>query len=217
MSPAGPWLWASDCGPTSDGRLLFQSPGHTVLFSELFENTDSSIIAHEFPSQIPGVTIYTVNAPISANSTATIPIGVPIGMEKYFALVQVESPWVGPRHGSNKISLDKDALIVGFVRADGMYAIVLGLAAVDTCTTYIATSGNGVVVLKTRNDGTSVGVHMAVVAVGGSWQETLHAAFCRARELVVGYEAACNKIEERDVRAQWRHEWCVSGGMQMQS
>ena len=137
-------------------------------------------------------------------------------MERYFALVQVESPWIGPRHGRDKITLDKDALVVGFVRVDGMYVIILGLAAVDTCTTYIATSGNGVMVLKTRNDGASIGVYRAVVAVGSSWQKALHATFYRARELVVGYGAVCNKAEGGDVRAQWRHEWCVSGGMQMQ-
>ena len=114
------------------------------------------------------------------------------------------------------MSLDKDALIVGFVRVDGVHVIVLGLAAVDACTTYFAASGNGMVLMKTRNDGVSVGVHRAVVAVGNRWQDTLHAAFYRARELVVGYGAVGNKTEGGDVRAWWRHEWYVSGEIQIQ-
>lgn len=102
------------------------------------------------------------------------------------------------------MSLDRNGLVVGFMRSDGMNVVVIGMAAVDECTTYIRTEDGGRVILRTRNDGAGPGVHRAIVAVGSGWQETLDAAFYRARELVSG---PFSPSTDKDVQAQWRREW----------
>lgn len=61
---------------------------------------------------------------------------------------------------------------------------VLGLSAIDNCTTYIR-SDSGKVILKTRNDGEEMQYHHAIVAAGlGDYQKVVNAAFYRARELL---------------------------------
>jgi len=103
------------------------------------------------------------------------------------------------------MSLDRNGLVVGFIRSDGMNVVVMGMAAVDECTTYIRTEADGVVILRTRNDGAGPEAHRAIVAVGSGWQETLDAAFYRARELVSGSSNVVGA--DNDLQAQWRREW----------
>jgi len=100
------------------------------------------------------------------------------------------------------MSLDKNGLVAGFMRSDGMNVVVMGMAAVDECTTYIRTGNGGTMELRTRNDGARPGVHRAIVAVGPGWKETLDAVFYRARELVSGVVGMDN-----DLLAQWKREW----------
>lgn len=106
------------------------------------------------------------------------------------------------------MSVIDDGLLTGFLRSDGTNVVVLGLAAVDQCTTYIRADSGGIVELKTRNDGSVAGLHRAVVAVGLGWQETLDAAFYRARELISGISGVQGESDgDGLVRAQWKQEW----------
>ncbi|KAF8430254.1 glycoside hydrolase superfamily [Tirmania nivea] len=210
-SPTGPWLWAGNYGSNNDGRLIFRSPHQYALearqdsFSAFFQNPSNSITARPSSSQVSGVRIWDLNAPIGPRTSESVSLGTPLNMERYYALVKVSSPWMGPRQGGNTMSLDKNGLVVGFMRSDGMNVVVMGMAAVDECITYIRTGGGGTVILRTRNDGAGPGVHRAIVAVGSGWRETLDAAFYRARELVSGLSNTAGSND--DLQAQWRRGW----------
>ena len=65
---------------------------------------------------------------------------------------------------------NESGLVTGSVRSDGFHVVVMGLTAVDECTTFIRTGNGGSVEMKTRIDGLEVGVHRAIVAVGAEWQ-----------------------------------------------
>ncbi|RPB21592.1 raffinose synthase Sip1 [Terfezia boudieri ATCC MYA-4762] len=210
-SPIGPWLWAGHYGSNSDGRLIFRSSHPYALqprqdsLRTFFQNPSNSITASSSFSQVSGVRIWDLNAPIGPSTSESVSLGTPIDMERYYALVKLSSPWMGPRQGGNTMSLDKNGLVVGFMRSDGMNVVVMGMAAVDECTTYIKTGAGGTVILRTRNDGVKSGVHRAILAVGSGWQETLDAAFYRARELVSGSSNMASA--DNDLQAQWRREW----------
>ncbi|KAF8416797.1 glycoside hydrolase superfamily [Terfezia claveryi] len=189
-SPIGPWLWAGHYGSNSDGRLIFRSSHQYALqprqddLSTLFQNPSNSITASSSFSQVSGVRIWDLNAPIGPSTSESVSLGTPIDMERYYALVKLSSPWMGPRQGGNIMSLDKDGLVVGFMRSDG---------------------AGGTVILRTRNNGAGSRMHRAIVAVGSGWQETLDAAFYRARELVSGSSNVASA--DNDLQAQWRREW----------
>lgn len=90
---------------------------------------------------------------------------------------------MGPRQGTAPFTVDKDALMAGYIRSDGRHVVVLGVSGIDDCTTYVHAS-TGRIILKTRNDGTVDQYHRAIVATGLEYQRTVDAAFYRAREII---------------------------------
>lgn len=105
--------------------------------------------------------------------------------------------------------IDKDALLTGYVRSDGRHVAVLAISSIAK-TTYIR-SGQGKVLLKTRNDTDSVDTHHAIITTGYDWQRTVDAAFYAARDLSFAAEAGetgvISSSENDEVKAQWHETW----------
>ncbi|KAF8475802.1 glycoside hydrolase superfamily [Kalaharituber pfeilii] len=207
LSSDAPWLWARDLSSQPDGRLVFRSAGETAspTFQSLFQGTDASVAVQQVSAQVPGTTVWNLSAPCAPTSTQYCSLGTPAQLEQFYSLVKVASPWLGPRHGTNTMAYDRDALLVGFLRSDGRHVVVMGVSAVDDCNTYL--TGDGALHMKTRNDGATEQTHKAIVATGMKWQATVDAVFYRAREMLGygGYQVDGEK--DGEITPQWKEEW----------
>ncbi|KAI5808538.1 glycoside hydrolase superfamily [Peziza echinospora] len=205
-----PWMWAKEHSSSNDGRIILWSPDTLHTFDTLFHGLSGDLTATPVCSQVPGVSIWNVSAPIGPHSTENCTLGIPTDLERFYALVKLSSPWMGPRQGSGSCSFDREALIMGYVRKDGKHVCVLGVSALDDCNTYI--TADKFVQLRTRNDGGTVQTHKAIVAMGNDWKKTVDAAFLRAREMVraSGLSVGPDLVEavtNDAVDPQWRQEW----------
>lgn len=103
---------------------------------------------------------------------------------------------MGPYQGASPFTVDRDALMVGYIRSDGRHVVVLGVSGIDDCTTYVQSSA-GRIILRTRNDGIVDQYHRAIVATGLEYQRTVDAAFYRAREMIRELGAVQNDSNKR--------------------
>lgn len=126
---------------------------------------------------------------------------------------------MGPRQGTAPFAIDNDALMAGYIRSDGRHVVVLGVSGIDDCTTYVHAS-TGRIVLKTRNDGTVDQYHRAIVTTGLEYQQTVDAAFYKAREIIralvtqsdtsTGKEEKEKNLEDEPVPVPaWYETWSV--------
>lgn len=115
-----------------------------------------------------------------------------------------------PRQGKAPFVVDRDALIMGYVRSDGRHVVVLGIAGFHS-TTYLRSDDEGRVVVKTRNDTDEEQMHRLVVATGNDWQRTVDAAFYTAREVArmtdVGAPEPVVEELEADPEPAWFETW----------
>ena len=90
--------------------------------------------------------------------------------EKWFALVRLWSPWLAPRHGSgSKFEADKDAVLVSFLRSDGLHVVCLAISGVEDVLTTFIHDDDGNIEIKGRNDREETGAARVLVAVAESF------------------------------------------------
>lgn len=65
----------------------------------------------------------------------------------YLALIRHSPAWLGPRHGKNKFSLDRDALLCSFLSHEGKHVVLLGMSNINYVTTLLRSSNHGPVML----------------------------------------------------------------------
>lgn len=108
--------------------------------------------------------------------------------------------------------IDKDALLMGYLRSDGRHVAILAITSVEK-TTYIR-SGVGKVLLKTRNDTDSPTTHRAIIASGLEWQKTVDAAFYAARDIASPGNTQTAVLsgpgQSSDVKPAWNQTWYIA-------
>ncbi|RPA97417.1 glycoside hydrolase [Choiromyces venosus 120613-1] len=204
-----PWIWSNEQNGLGDGRVIFRGPSAGLpTFETLFHSSDPNLRVKFVRSQVPGVELFDVTAPIPpiANESGTATIGTPVDLELYYALVKLSSPWMGPRQGSSHLSIDRDGLLMGFLRSDGRHVVVLGVSGINDCTTYVR-SDEGKILLKTRNDADNTQYHRAIIAAGWKYQEAVNAAFYRAREIIRSLSPLSSAAEEPAPTPSWYETW----------
>ncbi|PWW71617.1 Glycoside Hydrolase Family 36 protein, partial [Tuber magnatum] len=204
-----PWIWSKEQNGLGDGRVIFLDPsGGLPGFESLFDSPDPNLIARCAKSQVPEVDIFDVSAPALpiTNGSSRTALGVPVGLELYYALVKLSSPWMGPRQGSSHFTIDLDGLLVGFLRSDGRHVAVLGVSGINDCTTYVGSEA-GKVLLITRNDSGNSQHHRAIIATGWKYQTTVNAAFYRARELLRSLTPQSSAIKNPAPTPSWYETW----------
>ena len=68
------------------------------------------------------------------------------------SLVRIWEPWLAPRHGGEKLHLTEPAVLLSFLRSDGMQVVLLAVNGVDDVLTEFASSQEGEIVVRARND-----------------------------------------------------------------
>ncbi|OOF97924.1 glycoside hydrolase family 36 protein [Aspergillus carbonarius ITEM 5010] len=235
INPDAEWQWVNQQQSVSDGVLVFgsQNPGFnspestSAEFKKYFDSMSSDIEIQPRKSEAPGSNLWHLSggadpAREGESGYQELTLGVPVSVLRYFSLVRIWTPWLGPRHGQGKFALTEDAIMCSFLRTDGVHLLLLGLSGTDNVLTSFGSGQNGEVVVKSLSDNTKPAKFQVLASAAEDFEVAMSAIIYEARKLTRPY-AEQEKPEstrapvspppddivvvEKDVKAQWLAEW----------
>ncbi|TGO29522.1 hypothetical protein BPAE_0014g00730 [Botrytis paeoniae] len=201
------WKWVNnDPNPVGDAKIIFQKSSATLQLSSIKEyisNLSADLHVkyhgkHEASNSPVWTLTYPIPAPIASATEPSVQrifIGFPKDIVQYFALVKRMNFWLVPRHGGSKFDLGEDdcqfytedaepkAILVSFLRNDGMHFVMLALSINGVVTTL--TSGeNGSITFVGKNENEEERDGTVICAVGKTVEEGITAAMDHAKRVV---------------------------------
>jgi hypothetical protein len=149
-------------------------------------------------------------------------LGTPAEVIRYFSLVRIWSPWLGPRHGRDKFHLTEDAVLCSFLREDGVSLVLLAVSGIRDVLTVLQSGNDGKVMVKARNDNETASDFHILVAAAEDFEVAMSAVIYEARKVVKPFAEPATMLEdqtppsplsddivmvEKDPQAQWLTEW----------
>ena len=199
IDSSAPWQWVKDQFGTEDGELVFsgRQPVHPALplpdtrsHLGLFMGDLNQALSLEYrASQSPGATLWKVSGSVSPacegkSAVERIPLGRPTEFVRNFSLVRIWAPWLAPRHGTDTFRLTEDAVLVSFLRRDGMHLVLLAISGVDNVLTTFQSAENDQVVISVRNDNFRKSKYQVLVALAPEFDVANAAVMYEARSIV---------------------------------
>lgn len=239
-SPETEWQWASELHHVSDGELIFPARASPfdlgaeqetpttpakVELGKYIENVSDDVEVEWRKSEAPGAILWDVSGRVDGAKTGQsglkkVALGTPSSLAKYFSLVRVWTPWLGPRHGRDKFKLTEDAVLCSFLRTDGVHLVLLGIAGVNDVVTVFESGENGELVIKSASDNEEPSKFQVLVAAADDFEVAMSAIVYEARKRVTrqGEETAAEGrnlssssedvvLVEKDPKMQWIPEW----------
>ncbi|KAL4733549.1 glycoside hydrolase superfamily [Aspergillus similis] len=214
-APDEEWRWANKEPDHQDGELVFIShhlgselaASSAQEFANYFDNLSSDIQVEVRKSEAPGAALWNVSGSVEEardghSGIVRLPLGVPSSMSRFFALARVETSWLGPRQGKDRLDFTEDAILCSFLRTDGVHVVLLGVT-VDDILTVLNSGPAGEVVIKSRNDNPRPSRFQVLAAAAGNFEVATSALIYEARKLVHPYGI----MPQEDPVAQWLSEW----------
>jgi hypothetical protein len=239
-SPQTEWQWINEQRHVSDGELIFPAraspfelgaeqetpiaPAKEEL-GKYIEGLSYDVEAEWRKSEAPGSILWDISGSVDGakegqSALKTAALGTPSSVARYFSLVRVWTPWLGPRHGRNKFKLTEDAVLCSFLRTDGSHLVLLGVSGTNDVLTVFESGENGEVVIKAANDNEESSKFKVLVAAADNFEVAICAIIYEARKLVTlqGEEEATEErkpsnpgddvvLVEKDPKVQWMSEW----------
>ncbi|KAK5696831.1 hypothetical protein LTR97_008135 [Elasticomyces elasticus] len=189
------WEWLNDHEPHPDGTLVLQAQEIPARVEDFLEGWDESWAVEQQHSGDVACLAWTLTANVepsseSESSWSSRSIGTPKNLLKWFALVRHSTPWLGPRQGDASFSPDKAALLVSFLRGDGLHMVMLALNGIPDCLTTFDGDGSGRVIVTTRNDGQQHGRSTVLIAAAKVLDTAITAVVSSAKQLLAPEESA---------------------------
>lgn len=220
-SEADDWTWVKDAYGLQDGILCYQTQDlrkhSTHAITDFFSGFSDDIKVQSERAQTSNTQLYSLSADVVASKGDDSgythhKLGVAKRTVKWFAEVRIWSPWLAPRHGGKKVKLDKDAILISFLREDGLHVTALAISGVKDVLTTFVSDDDGNVLIKARNERPETGRAIVLVAVAESFDVANAAVFYHARKVVAedGIATADVAIEttpDEEVQPQWHEEW----------
>ncbi|KAK5171760.1 uncharacterized protein LTR77_003396 [Saxophila tyrrhenica] len=226
LNAGAEWRWVKDETGISDGSLHYASANNFTSrqqnLQDYFRNTSSDInITPEEPETTKTAlwsltcNIAPAKGPDSGYSHHRL--GKIKDGERWFALVRLWSPWLAPRQGSgDSLQLDKDGVLLSFLRSDGLHVVCLGISGVQDVLTTFINDGDGNVEIKGRNDREGEGTSTVIVAVAEEFERAEAAVMYHARKVISQYGTSSEleldtkqikTLTDDKVRPEWLEEW----------
>lgn len=215
------WQWVKESTGIADGELHYQG--------QQFQHNAQHDLKHFFAGLSPDIQIkserpetddtllYSLTCPVDPSKAQDSgwshhQIGKASQLSRWFSLVRLWSPWLAPRQGKTSLKLDKDGVLVSFLRTDGMHVVCLAISGVQDVTTAFFNDEEGNLIIKGRNDREEGGTSIVLVAVAESFEVANAAVMYHARKVIAdnGSVAAQKDIDaltEEKVRPEWLEEW----------
>ncbi|KAM3514007.1 hypothetical protein MY11210_002324 [Beauveria gryllotalpidicola] len=132
------WTWANEEYGIGDGFVVLQDIAATSQkLEDLIPDLSSQWSISTLQSEAPDTTLWSLTTRIGPSvadesSFQDVEIGTPFThFQKWFALVRAGIPWLAPRKGLSRFSLDKDAVLCTFADGQGRHLVFLAMSGVD--------------------------------------------------------------------------------------
>ncbi|GAB1217732.1 hypothetical protein ATERTT37_006973 [Aspergillus terreus] len=229
--PTADWQWVNQIQQSNDGQIVFppRTPvveSNTDDLSRYFSNLSHDVEVQPRKSEAPGSALWhisgeTQSADGKEPGLRDVVLGIPTSLVRYFALVRIWTPWLGPRHGRQKFRLAEDAILCSFLRTDGVHVVLLAISGIDNVLTVLGSSENGEVIVKAKSDSDQPSNFQVLASAADSFDVAMSAVVYEARKAVRPYGADEPEripspvsplgddvvLVEKDPEAQWLSEW----------
>ncbi|KAF2148778.1 glycoside hydrolase family 36 protein [Myriangium duriaei CBS 260.36] len=212
------WRWVRDQTNVADGQLLFHKtlPSHDL--SNFFDGLSTDLKITTPRCETPDTLLYSIALTVDASNgvhsgQGRAKLGYPTDSTRWFALVRLWAPWLAPRQGQGKFEIDKDAVLLSFLRSDGYHVVLLALSGVRDVTTLLVHDQEGNVCIQGRNDGEERGIARVLVAIAESFEIANSAVMYEARKIVMTNPDTTEEIEAQlqkysiPPKPQWFEDW----------
>lgn len=241
-SPDTEWQWANEQQAINDGELVFGPkdviPGKHLLPETIPDDAKAELAKHidnlspdvqieSLRTEAPGSVLWGIRGDVDpaeggVSGIKRFALGTPSSMIRYFSLVRIWSPWLGPRHGKDKFRLTEDAIMCSFLRKDGTNLVLLAISGINDVLTVFQSGDNGEVVIKARSDNTETAGFHVLVAVAENFEVAMSAVIYESRKVVRPYGSLANDpveqpplsppgddvvVLEKDPKIQWLADW----------
>lgn len=186
----GPWQWIRDLCALEDGEVFFRptkppsSDIHHYLgdLNEAYdigqlECASPSCICWEMCKGLPAA-----DGIHSAWERATL--GTPKSVSRWFASVRHNPAWFAPRQGRDALMLDADAILLSFLRKDGLHLALVAVSGFDDITCVFRADVPGQIEMVGRNDKDSAGDAHLFAAVGPTWHAAVETVMGATKKYV---------------------------------
>ncbi|KAJ5565019.1 Raffinose synthase [Penicillium frequentans] len=242
-NPDTEWQWASQQHPVNDGELVF-GPQNSELkrtsvsdisslkakeeFTKYIDGLSSEVQVESRRSECPGSLLWAVSGEANAaqkgvSGLTQLSLGTPSSMLRYFSLVRIWSPWLGPRHGKDKFHLTEEAILCSFLRKDGTNLLLLAVSGVNDVLTTFRSGEDGDVLINAKSDNEEPSHFHVLAAVAEDFEVAMSALVYEARKVVNPFSQSTSGaseeqpplsppgddtvIVEKDMNTQWLTEW----------
>ncbi|OAA44532.1 raffinose synthase Sip1 [Beauveria brongniartii RCEF 3172] len=212
------WIWANEEYGIGDGFVVLQDVAATSQkLEDLIPNLSSqwSISTHQ--SEAPDTTLWSLTTRIGPSvadesSFQDVEIGTPFThFQKWFALVRAGIPWLAPRKGLSRFTLDKDGILCTFADGQGRHLVFLAMSGVDDILALIRSTDTNSISLHARNDAPVARDLMVLVSTGYEVDKAIAAVVYHARSLIWRYsqihDAGLQSDSRADFQPKWRENW----------
>ncbi|KAI2792315.1 hypothetical protein POX_b02352 [Penicillium oxalicum] len=233
------WQWANQQECVGDGELVIaaksdksgavaaDSGNAAEELAKYIDNLSPELTVESRRTEAPGSVLWQIRGEVDAaqqdvSGTKEVTLGTPSSWIKFFSLVRIWSPWLGPRHGKNRFHLTEDAIFCSFLRKDGTHLVLLAISGVNDVLTVFQSSGDGEVVLQARNDNSERTEFQIVAAVAKDFEVAMCAVMYESRKIVKPFESNEKSpseqavspmpdedvvVVEKDMKTQWLADW----------
>lgn len=225
--------WSTSLSSTT--TTTSSSPSARDQVEKYFEGFSSEVEVESRVSEAPNSFLWQLSANVppageTQSTTKELTLGIPSSVVRYFSLVRIWTPWLGPRHGRDKFRLTEDAVLCTFLRKDGTHLVLLGVSGVNHMLTVFGSGEKGEVVIKTQSDNMETAKFQVLAAVASEFEVAMSAVIYESRKLIrftaeakgepapEGEETNTTTssssqpgddlvVVEKDPKAQWLTQW----------
>merc|ERR1711939_85245 len=192
IDPDSQWQWVYHNFGIADGELILQPPVDPNFLGVTPIDLKPGWSARKLISESPDARLYFIESsdPIApapegqdAKASARV-LGRVLQLHRWFALVRIWSPWLGPRHGTNRFHLSEPAIVVSFLRSDGLHVVLLAINGIDDVLTTISSTPEGEIVIQARNDTLQPRKFKVLTACAWKFEVALASVMYEMRKLV---------------------------------
>ncbi|KAI9682070.1 MAG: hypothetical protein M1817_000124 [Caeruleum heppii] len=213
------WQWVNHNLGLADGQVLFQ--GESSLPTDLkdvLESISPQVTVTPRSSQTPDTALWTLEASVKAAhgtkaGSQEFDLGLPRDFVRWMGLVRFWSPWLSPQQGKTTFLLEKEAILLSFLRSDGLHLAILAISGIGDVVTLLHSGPDNHVIAAARNDGESKGTARLVVGLGKSFDQSCAAVMYHARKIMREEDVMMEEAEAEakaamdGVKPEWMEHW----------
>jgi hypothetical protein len=204
IDPNAEWSWVYHNFGIHDGELILQPPIDPNFLGDYPVQINPGWVARKTPSDAPDARLYTIESsqpiPVSDNGNTkfeSFVLGLVLQTCRWMGLVRIWEPWLAPRHGNNHLHLTEPAVLLSFLRSDGLHVVLLAVNGIDDVVTHFKSNERGDIVVEARNDSGMDRKYRILAASAWKFEIANAAVMYEARKLVQqskAYQAAIERL-----------------------